>query len=64
MDCWLFDSRSYPVILEAKDEILSVLSVEAIKQEQFSSLLMNDGAISYKTVAAVLKEVTEVSSNS
>ena len=60
-DCWLFDTRSYPTIEENRDEILSVISVEAIKEGQFSSLLLNDGAISYRTVASVLREVTNVS---
>lgn len=60
-DCFLFDSRSFPSIKENKEEILSVISVEAIKEDQFSSFLLNDGAISYRTAAAVFKEVTEVS---
>lgn len=58
-DCWLFDSRSYPQIAENKEDILTVLSVEAIRQDQFSSLLLNDGSITYRTAAAVLREVTE-----
>jgi len=58
VDCWLFDSRSYPVIVEEKEALLEVLSVEAIEKDQFTHLLMNDGAITYQTVAAVLKQVT------
>jgi hypothetical protein len=59
VDCFLFDTRSFAYLEENMDLVLSVLPEETVKAGQYSYFHFNEGSMSYRTVAAVLNQMTE-----
>jgi hypothetical protein len=59
VDCFLFDTRSFAYLEQNSGQVVSVVPDKSIKAGQYSYFHFNDGSISYRTVAAILRQMTE-----